>query len=460
MGIKQRNVDMCSGPLFMKILKFSIPVMLTALFQHLYNAADVIVVGRYAGREALAGVGTTGSITTLIINLFLGLSVGVNVALGKAIGEKNGGKVHRIVHTAIMVSVLGGLGISLFGIVFAEQLLTLIDVPADVMPQAKIYMQIIFAGKMPALVFNFGSSVLRSKGDTKRPFYIVSISGIINVLLNLFFVIKLGMKADGVALATVISQVFTAIAVIYILYKEKDDTRLYLKKLKIYKESFSEIMKVGVPSGIQSATFSFANVIIQSSVNSFGAAAIAGSAASANIGNFFYSALNAFYQGCVTFVSQNVGAKKYERINRIIACCVIDVIIVWAIEILITVFAGEFLISVYIPDDVEAVKMGVARLSVIGCTYGLCGLMEVMSGVLRGIGYSVMSMMSSIAGVCGIRILWIFTVFKAFRTFKVLFLAFPMSWIGTVLMHTTIYLVIRRTRLKNEFYPNEISCEV
>lgn len=456
MGTRAREIDMCSGPLFMKILRFSLPFMMTALFQHLYNAADVIIVGRYAGQEALAGVGTTSSITTLILNLFLGMSVGVSVVLGRAIGERNGKKVHDIVHTSILVSVLGGAIISFIGIFFAKPLLTLIDVPENVMPQAKIYMQIIFAGKIPALLFNFGSAILRSKGDTKRPFYIVSISGIINVVLNMFFVIKLGMKADGVALATIISQIFTAVAIVYLLCNEQDDSKLFFKKLKIHKACLIDIMKIGIPSGIQSMIFSLANVIIQTSVNGFGSAAIAGSAASNNIGNFLYSALNTFYQASVTFVSQNVGAKRYDRINRIIGCCLIDVTIVWIIEILITVFAGEFLISIYAPGDTEAIKMGVIRLSIVGCTYGLCGFMEVMSGVLRGLGHSVWSMVSSITGVCGIRILWVFTVFRALKTFESLFIAFPMSWIGTTAMHFTLYLFARRS-LKKKMQISEMN---
>lgn len=449
MNSKSRTIDMCSGPLFINILKFSIPFMLTGLLQLLYNAADVIVVGRYAGQEALAGVGTTSSLTHLILHLFLGLSGGVSVVLGRAIGAKKEKEISEITHTAMALSIIGGAFVSVFGVIFAEPLLNLIDVPANVMPQAKIYMQIMFSGKIFELIYNFGSAILRSKGDTKRPLYIVSISGIINVLLNLFFVIKLGMKADGVGLATIISQAFTAVMIIYFLRKETDHTKLSLRKLKIHKKQFKDIALIGIPSGIQGMIFSFSNVLIQSSVNSFGSAAIAGSAAAANIEGFMYTALNTFFQAAMAFISQNMGAKKYGRINKIVGICLLDVAFIWIIEALISIFAGEALVSIYAPGDFEAIKMGATRLLYVGCLYGLCGFMDVMAGVLRGMGNAFGSMLTSIAGICGIRIVWVLTVFKAVGTFESLFVSYPISWFVTFLFHSALFIFLKR-RLTRE----------
>ena len=444
MKSRAKNIDMCSGPLFINLLRFALPFMFTGLIQHLYNACDVIVVGRYAGQEALAGVGTTGSLTNLILKLILGLSGGVSVVLARAIGAKKEENIHKIVHTAISVSIIGGAIVSVFGIVFAEPLLSLIDVPQNVMPQAKIYMQIIFAGKIPSLIYNFGAAILRAKGDTKRPLYIVSVSGIINVVLNLFFVIVLGMEADGVALATVISQIFTAVAIIHILRNETDNTRLYLKKLKIEMNILADIAKIGIPTGMQGMIFSISNVLIQSSVNSFGATAIAGSAASSNIGSFFYVAVNTFFQASMNFVSQNMGAKNYKRINKIVVYCLIYEVIVGFLLTCITLLFGEFLLGIYAPDNAEAVRLGLKRLTIVGCTYGICGMMEVMAGALRGMGYSFSGMISSIVGVCGIRILWVLTVFRAIGTLESLFISFPLSWLGTFLLHTALFLYARK----------------
>ncbi|MBO5453207.1 MAG: MATE family efflux transporter [Clostridia bacterium] len=447
--MKNKNVDMCSGPLFLNILRFAFPVILADFLQRLYNAADVVIVGRYAGQEALAGVGTTGSLTTLILNLFIGLSIGVSVAVGQALGSNNEEKTHRTVHTAMLISVVFGILVSFIGVFFAKPLLKLISVPDDVMPQAKIYMQIVFVGKMPALVYTFGAAILRAKGDTKRPLYIALVSGLINVALNLFFVIKLHMAADGVALATTISQAFSAIAIIYIMCNDNDSTKLYIKKLKIYKKQIIEILRIGIPSGIQSTIFAASNVLVQSSVNSFGSVAIAGSAASNNIGGFYYGALHSFATTVIAFVSQNKGAGNLKRINKAVVCCIVDVCFVWLVTVLLTIFAGEQLISLYAPGNVGAIKMGVTRLSIAGSFYGLCGLMDVMAGALRGIGYSLSAMIISIAGVCGIRIVWILTAFKAIGTFESLFYCFPLSWLGTFLMHTVVYIIVKKRLDKN-----------
>lgn len=452
MRSKVKTVEMCTGPLFKNIWRFAVPILLTALIQRLYNTADVLVVGRYAGQEALAGVGTTGSLTALILDLFLGLSAGVSVVLGRALGAKNNEDIHKITHTAICLSVVGGVVISIFGIVFANPLLRLIDVPENVMPQAQIYMQICFAGKLPALLYNFGAAILRAKGDAKRPLFIVLISGIINVILNLFFVICLGMKADGVALATVISQIYTAVSILWILARETDATCLYFKKIRMYKAMVWDIIKIGVPSGVQGMIFSFSNVILQSTVNGFGSAAIAGSAAAANIGGYYYMIQNSFFHAALAFTSQNVGAGQYKRVRKVLSYCLIDVGIAWALEAIFTLFSAEGMISLFVPGDAEAIFYGTSRHLVIGCTYGLCGIMEVLSGVNRGMGYSMSSLLISVIGVCGIRILWIFTVFPQIGTFSSLFASMPLSWIGTIAGHFVFYLYVMQKKMRENGY--------
>ena len=442
---KKRSMDMCSGPLFKNIWKFAFPFMLTGILQRLYHAADVIVVGRFAGQEALAGVGTTASLITLILNLFLGLSAGVTVTIGRAIGAKKDKAISEIVHTTILTAIICGALVNVVGFVFAEPLLRLTGVPDSVMPYAKIYMQISFCGKIFVLVYNFGAAILRAKGDTKRPLYIITITGIVNVVLNLVFVINFKMASGGVALATIISQFLNAVSIIFHLMKEDGSMKLYLNKIKINLRYLKDIAVVGIPAGIQSTIFSFSNVIIQSSVNSFNSsAAIAGSSAANSIDGFFYIALNSFFQASMAFVSQNMGAKKYERLNKIVVYCLLSVCIVWGVIAVITIFFGSALLEIYSPGDVEAIKWGIIRLTIVGTTYGFCGCMEVMSGALRGIGYSFVSMISAIAGVCGIRLVWIATVFRAFKSFEVLFVSFPISWLGTFIFHSILFIILKR----------------
>ena len=450
MKSKSKTVDMLSGSLFLNIIKFAFPFMLTTMLQKLYNVADVIVVGRYAGREALAGVGTTGSLTTLLLNMFVGLSVGASVTLGRAMGAGDKNYAEKIIHTAIKICFVGGLIVSAIGVLFATPLLKMIDVPENVMPQARIYMRILFSGQMFSLTYNFGAAILRTKGDTKRPLYIVSISGIINVILNLIFVINFKMGAGGVALATVISQIFTAVCILRLLCTETDGLKLDFKKLKFDKNAFCDIFRIGIPSGAQASIFSVANIIIQSSVNSFGAAAIAGGAAAANIGEFCYLALNSMNQAAVVFVSRNYGAKQYTRIKKIVFVCMAYVGIIWAIEALITIFFGRSLISIFAPGDIDAIEKGVIRFTITGTTYGLCGLMNVMTGALRGLGKSVSTMLVSIIGVCGIRLVWIFTVFRSVHDFGILFLSFPLSWLGTFAMQALLFMYFYKKITKNK----------
>ena len=444
MRIKQNDVQMCSGPLLPNILRFSVPVMLAALLQQFYHAADIIVVGRYAGENALAGVGTAGSVTSLILNLFLGLSSGVSVVLGRALGAKDDSQVRTVVHTAISISLWAGAVVAILGILLSEPLLKAMNVPEDVMSQALVYLRIVFIGKIPALVYNFGSAILRAKGDTRRPLYIVTASGIINIGLNLFFVAVCKMQADGVALATSLSELFSALAVLFLLCRGTDNTKLDLRHIRTDPGQLKEIAWIGIPSGLQSTIFNFANLTIQSAINGFGAAAIAGSAAAGNIGGFLYVMHNAFFHTAVAFTSQNVGAKNYTRIQKIIGWCMACATVLWGLQIALVLLAGEALVGSYAPGNGEAIRMGTVRLLITGCSFGLGGYMEIMSGTLRGMGKSFSSMLTSLLGICGVRILWTILVFPRFSTFEVLFLAFPLSFLCTLLLNTALVISARR----------------
>ena len=442
MAVRTNSLDIINGPLWGKILKFSALFMLTAFLQHLYNAADIVVVGRFAGPESLAGVGTCSVIVNLFLNFILGLSAGATIVLGQAIGANNREDINKAAHTSIAVAIYGGFIISVICLLFTKQLLYMIDVPENVIPEASSYLRIMSIGFIPSLIYNFGASMLRAKGDTKRALYIVTISGIINVLLNLFFVCILKMKASGVATATVISQVFTAMAILYILCNEPDDLKIRLNKIRIYKKQFFKILRFGLPSGIQSSVYSLSNIIVQSSINSFGAIAIAGSSAASSITNFYSVMVNSLYQASLVFSSQNFGAKKFDRIKTTIFICITYVIGLGIIQSAITFFGSEFLISLYAPDDPAVIEMGCRKLSIIGYSYMTLGIMNIMSGTLRGMGASFLNMITSIIGVCGIRILWIFTAFKAIGTFESLMLCYPLSWIGTGIIHSMMLIFL------------------
>lgn len=442
MAVKTNSIDMIHGSLWGKILNFTLIYMATAFLQHLYNTADVIVVGRFAGQEALAGVGTCTVIVNLFLNFILGLSAGTTIVIGQAIGENNRDSIKKSTHTAISLAICGGLIISAICLIFTKGLLNMIDVPENVMSEASDYLKIVSIGFVPSLIYNFGASILRAKGDTKRALYIVTISGIINVGLNIFFVCALKMKASGVATATIISQIFTAAAILYILCHEEDETRIFIKELRIYKEPFLKIIKLGLPSGIQSALFAFSNTIVQAGVNSFGSAAIAGSSAASSITDLYNVMVNSLYQASIVFTSQNFGARKFDRIKKTIFICMTYVIAIGIVQSVITFAFGEFLVGLSTPNDPAALEMGLRKINIIGYTQILLGFMNIMSGALRGMGASIFNMITAIIGVCGIRIVWLYTVFKVFHSFESLFLSFPVSWLGTFIMHFIMFTFI------------------
>ncbi|MGP8313172.1 MATE family efflux transporter [Enterocloster aldenensis] len=440
---KSYEIDMCNGPLLSKILLFSVPLMMSGILQLLFNAADIIVVGRFAGSSALAAVGSTSSLINLLINVFVGLSVGVNVLVAKYYGGQREKDMSETVHTAVLTSLLSGLFLVILGGIAARPLLHLMGTPDDVLDQAVLYMRIYFLGMPVLMVYNFGAAILRAIGDTRRPLYFLFMAGVVNVALNLFFVIGLGMGVDGVGWATVISEHVSALLVLKSLMEAPGALKLNLKELRIHPKKLKRIVKIGLPAGMQGAIFSISNVLIQSSVNSFGSIAMAGNTASANIEGFVYTAMNAVYQTNLSFTSQNLGGRKYSRINRIMYICLAVVTVVGITLGITAVLAGDLLLGIY-SSDAQVLRYGMLRLEIICGTYFLCGIMDCMVGSLRGLGYSVIPMFVSLTGACGFRVLWVFTVFAAYRSLDVLYLSYPVSWAITAIAHMITFRKIRR----------------
>ena len=399
MAKKSYEIDMCNGPLLGKLLIFSLPLMLSGILQLLFNAADLIVVGQFAtnSKTALAAVGSTGSLTNLIINVFIGLSVGSNVLVARFYGAKRNDEVNRVVHTSIMISIIFGIFLAFFGVATARYLLELMDTPEDVLDQATLYMRIYFAGMPVIMLYNFGSAILRAMGDTKRPLYYLLIAGIVNVILNLIFVIQFHLDVAGVAIATVISQAISAALIVLSLTKSDGPCRLNLQKLRIHKTELLRMAQIGLPAGFQGAIFSISNVLIQSSINSFGSTAMAGSTASANIEGFVYTAMNTFHHTAVNFTSQNLGAHKFDRIKKSI---LLNIVLVSIVGILLgggAYLLGPELLRIY-NKDAEVVSYGMIRLLYVCVPYFLCGIMDTLVGGIRGMGVSVLPMFTSLIG--------------------------------------------------------------
>lgn len=434
---------MLEGAILPKMLLFAIPLMASSVLQLLFNAADIIVVGKFAGDNALAAVGSNGALINLLVNFFVGLSVGVNVLVARYYASNQEENLRETVHTAMLLSVLSGVLLTFVGCLGAKQILIWMKSPDEVIELAAVYLRIYFLGMTAMMVYNFGAAILRAVGDTRRPLVFLIIAGVINVGLNLIFVIVFGLGVVGVALATVISQCVSACMVIVCLIRESGVIHLDIQSLRIYPEKFGKILQIGLPASFQGMLFSLSNVIIQSSINSFGATVVAGSSAGANIEGFVYVAMNAFHQAAISFVSQNYGAGKKERIIKILICAQISVVIVGIVLGNLAVYFGHPLLGLYTTK--EAVRQaGMRRIRVICGTYALCGMMDVMVGALRGLGYSIMPMIVSLVGACGLRLFWIFTFFRMprFHTERSLYLTYPVSWTITFLIHVVCFCIV------------------
>lgn len=446
---KKYEIDMCNGPLLGKILVFYFPLMLSGILQLLFNAADIAVAGQFAGNEALAAVGSTSSLTNLLVNLFIGLSVGANVLVARFYGAGQTDELKGMVQTAIATSVIGGIILIFVGFFISKPALLLMGTPDNVISHSVVYMRIYFAGMPFMMAYNFGAAILRAVGDTKRPLYYLLLAGIVNVILNLVFVIVFSMGVAGVATATVISQAISAFLVLRCLVKSDSVYRLELKGIRIHKDKLLKMIQIGLPAGLQGALFSISNVLIQSSVNSFGSDAMAGNTAGSNVEGFVYTAMNAFYQAAISFCGQNYGARKYRRVGKALLLCEILVVVVGLIMGNGAYFLAGTLLKIYTPDPV-VIEYGILRMSYICIPYFLCGTMDVMVGGLRGLGYSIMPMLVSLTGACLFRIVWIYTIFRQFKTLECLYISYPISWALTFLVHLICFLVVYRKLLKKE----------
>lgn len=446
---KKYEIDMCSGSVFSKMLFFALPLMCSSILQLLFNAADIVVVGRFAGDNALAAVGSNTALINLLTNLFVGLSVGSNVLTAQYYGAKKDRDLKETVHTSMLLSIYSGVLLTVIGLAGARGLLELMQAPPEVLELAVLYLRIYFLGMTSMMVYNFGSAILRAVGDTKRPLYYLLSAGIVNVVLNLFFVIACHMGVAGVGIATVISQTISALLVVRCLVREQGGIHLEIKELSISKEKLAKIMQIGLPAGFQGTVFSLSNVVIQSAVNSFGNIAVAGNSAAANIEGFVYMAMNAFYQATISFTSQNYGAKEYKRIYKILFAGELFVIITGTVLGNLAVFFGETLLGIYSPSA-EVIAAGMMRVRIICSVYALCGVMDVLVGALRGIGYSIIPMIVSLVGACGLRLLWIATVFQIpeYHSLTTIYISYPITWTITLTVHAVTFALAARKVLE------------
>ena len=440
--------NMLTGPLFSGILSYSIPIIFTGILQLLFNAADLVIVGQFCGSISVAAVGATTALTHLLINLFMGLSVGTGVNVAHAIGARDEESVHRTVHTSIPLALVCGAFLTIVGVLFSRKFLVMMVTPDNVLFLATTYMKIYFGGITFTMVYNFAAAILRAAGDTKGPLVYLTIAGIINVALNVFFVTVLHMNVAGVAWATIISQAVAAILVVAALMRRTDACKLVLSKMRFYRSQLLRILRVGLPAGIQSSLFAISNVIIQSSINIFGDAAISGNSAAGNIDGFLYVILNAFHQTAQNYIGQNTGARQVGRIRSIFWVCQGYATLLGIVfGVLIYVF-GPQLLSIYIPDSAEAIACGMVRLLYVCLPYFIFGVMDVTTGALRGMGAAMTPMIISVIGICGIRFVWIYTIFQVpqYHTLECLFLSYLVSWIITLIGQTIAFFVMfRRT---------------
>lgn len=446
------EIDMTHGPLLGKIVRFAIPLALSGILQLLFNAADIVVVGRFAGSSALAAVGSTGALINLIVTLFMGLSVGANVLAAQYYGAGNRKDLSETVHTAILASLLFGAALIVIGILLAQPVLEMMGTPEDVIDQSVLYMRIYFIGMPVMMLYNFGAAVLRAVGDTQRPLYFLLLAGVVNVVLNLFFVIALNMGVAGVATATVVSQAISAGLVLWCLVKSDGDYRVDLKQLRLKKDKLLKMTKIGLPAGIQGASFSISNVLIQSTINSFGAVAMAGNTAAANIEGFVSVGQDAFAQAALSFTGQNVGAGKHKRITRILLLCLALGVGTGLFLGVGATLLGPQLLGIYSTDP-EVVAFGIRRMQICCVMQCVGAMMGVMVSILRGMGYSFIPMAITMTFVCGFRVVWLYTFFAQFPTLEVLYASYPITWALAALCDLLCYFLVRRRMEKRRAAP-------
>lgn len=437
------EIDMCNGTIMDKLISFSIPLMLSGILQLMFNAVDIVVVGRFSGSQALAAVGSTTALINVFTNLFIGISLGANVLAARYYATGKTKEMSETVHTAIALALVSGVAMAVIGVVFARGALEIMGTPDDVIVKSTLYMRIYFCGMPFFMMYNYGAAILRAVGDTKRPLIFLIVSGVINAVLNLFLVIGFHLDVAGVGIATVISQLVSCILVLRCLHHTESSYQLHLAKLRIRSVYLKQIFEVGVPAGIQSTVINISNAMLQSSVNSFGSIAMAGYTASNNIFGFLYVSVNSFTQACMSFTSQNYGVKKLKRMDRVlIDCMILSVVVTLILGSSVYIFGPE-LLHIY-SNQADVIKYGMEIFSYTTVTYFLCGLMDLFPGALRGMGYSTVPMILSIIGTVGVRIIWIYGLFPSHRSLTFLFLSYPVSWIATIIMQVICFWFVRK----------------
>ncbi len=441
---KTYELDMTQGSILKNIVGFVIPLILSSLLQLFYNAADLIVVSRFSGSNAMASVGATTTLNALLVNICIGLSVGAGIIVSRNFGSRNREGLQRAVHTAMIIGVFGGVLCAIIGLIIARPVLICLDTPADVLDGAVLYICILWAALPATMVYNFGAAVLRAVGNTKGPLHILTVTGIINVLLNLVLVIVFHLGVAGVAISTAVANILSAVCVVYSLAHSDGDFRLDFKLLRLSREETKEIIRLGLPAGLQTSVFSLSNTVILSAVNAFGADALKGHSASSNIEGFVYVGMNAFYQAVITAVSQNYGSKNKERIKRSFQVSLFGAAAVGLFLGGICALFARPLLSIYITDSETALDFGVIRMLITASPYFLCGIMEVLAGVIRGLGSSLPTAINSLLGACGFRIFWVACILPLHPTTGFLYLCWPISWIIVILAHIVTYFIVKK----------------
>ena len=437
------EIDMCNGTIMDKLIAFAFPLMLSGVLQLMFNAVDIIVVGRFSGSSSLAAVGSTTALINVFANLFIGISLGANVLAARFFATGREKEMSETVHTSITFALISGIAMAIIGQICAKGALELMGTPEDVIGLSALYMRIYFLGMPFFMLYNYGAAILRAVGDTKRPLYFLVVSGVINAVLNMVLVIVFDLGVAGVAIATVFSQMISCVLVLICLARTDASYRLYISKLGMKQEYLEQIFRVGIPAGIQSTVINFSNALLQSSVNSFGSTAMAGYTAANNVLGFLYMSINSVTQACMSFTSQNYGVGKYKRMDRVLLDCLI-----LSVSVALLLGCGAYIFGTQIlqiyTDDAQVIQCGLEILSITTVPYFLCGIMDLFPGALRGMGYSAVPMILSIIGTVGTRILWIFVFFPQYRSLYFLFISYPGSWLATIVMQVICFIVVRR----------------
>lgn len=448
------EIDMCNGTLMDKLIVFAVPLMISGVLQLMFNAVDIIVVGRYSGSQSLAAVGSTTALINIFTNLFIGISLGANVLAARFYAAGRDEEMSETVHTAIMVALISGVVMALVGFVLSRKALELMGSPDDVIDLSTLYMRIYFLGMPFFMLYNYGAAILRAVGDTRRPLLFLIVAGIVNAVLNVILVVKFHMAVEGVAIATVVSQFISCVMVLWCLWKSESSYQLRFSRLRINVSYLGQIFQVGVPAGIQSVVINFSNALLQSSVNSFGSTAMAGYTAANNLLGFLYASVNSVTQACMSFTSQNLGVKKFERMDRVlIDCGIISLVIAGTVGTTFYLFGPEIL-QIYTKEP-DVIQAGMEIISITTIPYFLCGIMDLIPGALRGMGRSGVPMVLSIIGTVGTRIVWIYGVFPRYRSLFILFISYPVSWIITISLQVVCFLLVRK-QIRASYVPEAV----